>query len=84
MDKQYRFVKEKKNINEMVAYQLIASSNSYVEYVKVVKLVDTSNPYIAEAIKIATSVQTENYTQFFKLFKSTNYFFACLMLTFFD
>lgn len=40
--------------------------------------------YLAEAIKIAVSVQTDNFQMFFKLFKATNYMFACLMLTYFE
>jgi len=38
---------------------------------------------LQEAIKISAAIQMEDFQRFFKLFKRTNYMFACLMLNFF-
>jgi hypothetical protein len=40
--------------------------------------------FLREAIQIATSVQMQDFQKFFKIFKRTNYMFACLMLRFFE
>jgi len=69
---------------------LIASSQSVIEYTKLTSTINLNSfkleerAFLTEAMKIASAVQTDNFQKFFKLFKSTNYMFACLMLTYFE
>jgi hypothetical protein len=75
---------------EMFCYQIIATSHSIVEFQKLIRSLDHLSPtaqeqeLLKEAVEIATSVQTQNHVKFFKLFRKTNYMFACLMLNFFE
>jgi len=76
----------------MFAYLIIASSNSVIEFTKLMSELgnldtdysESDRQLLVEAIKISTAVQMSDFQRFFKLFKATNYMFACLMLNFFE
>ena len=42
------------------------------------------SPLLNESISIAKSIQMRDFPRFFKLFKRTNYMFACLMVHYFE
>ena len=81
-----------KNEVEMLCYQIISSADSVIVWQKLVNeignLAEDYSPkdqaLLAEAIKIASSIQMRDSQRFFKQFRTTNYMFACLMVIFFE
>lgn len=75
---------------EMLAYQIIASSEDFFELQKLLKDMNKydytpeQHKLLQEAIIISSTVQSNDYARFFRLFKSSNYMFSCLMLNFFE
>ena len=72
---------------EMNCYQIISTAGSSFAWQRVVHRIGKINEagpqgskLLTEAIKIAQSIENRDFQQFFKLYKVTNYMFACLML----
>ena len=74
----------------MLAYQIIASSEDFIELQKLLKdmqkyeYTPSENLLLQEAIKISSTIQSNDYQRFFKMLKNTNYMFACIMLNFIE